>query len=550
MALRVVPLGGLGEIGMNSMLFDDGDSAILIDAGLMFPDDTMLGVDFVIPDFGVLREAAERLAGILLTHGHEDHIGAVAFLLKEYDIPVYGTALTLGLLAHRLEEYNPDGAAKLVTIERSGRFRLGGFDIESFPVCHSIPDGVGYILRCRDGVFVHSGDFKIDPRPPDGVPTAIARLARLASEEKITALFSDSTNVEREGHSPPEAFVEEALSEIFEGAPGRVIVAMFSSNIHRIQGVLAAAARNGRRVALCGRSMVRNVATALSLGCMRLPRPDILLPMEEVETAPDRSVVVLTTGSQGEPRSALTLMALREHKHIRVREGDTAVLSSKFIPGNERAIASVINHLFLAGAEVLHEKISEVHVSGHASREELKILIGTVKPEYFIPVHGDARFLFRHRSLAKEMGVPHPEVALNGEILEFAGGTMSRAGKLAVGRFFVDGKGVGDVESFVLKDRYQLSQVGMVMVVLALSSTTGEILYGPDIVTRGVLTENGSEASVEEAREVVAKTWEESGVEARKDPAEIQTDIRRALRRYFNKRLERKPVILPVVLEL
>jgi ribonuclease J len=550
MPLRVVPLGGLGEIGMNSMLFDDGESALLIDAGLMFPDDTMLGIDYVIPDFGVLREIADRLKGVLLTHGHEDHIGAVSFLLKEFDVPVHGTPLTLGLLRHRLEENGMDGAARLVAIGRSERFRLGNFDIEAFPACHSIPDGVGYILRCGEGVFVHTGDFKIDPRPPDGVPTAIARLSRLASEEKVTALFSDSTNVEREGYSLPEAFVGEALSEIFGEAKGRVLVAMFSSNIHRIQGVLSAAARHGRRVALCGRSMVRNVATALELGCMKLPRPDILLPLEESETLPGRSVVVLTTGSQGEPRSALTLMALGEHKHIRVREGDTAVLSSKFIPGNERAIASVINHLFLAGAEVLHEKISEVHVSGHASREELKIMIDKVRPKYFIPVHGDPRFLFRHRNLAREMGVPHPEVALNGDVLEFSGGEMARAGKLAVGRFFVDGRGMGDVESFVLKDRYQLSQVGLVMVVLALSSTTGEILYGPEILTRGVLTENGSEASVEEARGIVLETWEESGVEARKDPTEIQADIRKALRRYFNKRLERKPVILPVVLEL
>ncbi|OGP80440.1 MAG: ribonuclease J [Deltaproteobacteria bacterium RBG_16_64_85] len=550
MPLRVVPLGGLGEIGLNSMLFDDGESALLIDAGLMFPDDTMLGIDYVIPDFDVLREVAPRLKGLLLTHGHEDHIGAVSFLLKEFDVPVHGTPLTLGLLRHRLEEYDLDGAARLVTIGRSERFRLGSFDIEAFPVCHSIPDGVGYILRCGEGVFVHTGDFKIDPRPPDGVPTAVARLARLASEERVTALFSDSTNVEREGHSLPEAFVGEALSEIFGDAQGRVIVAMFSSNIHRIQGVLTAAARHGRRVALCGRSMVRNVATALDLGCMKLPRPDVLLPVEEAETLPDRSVVVLTTGSQGEPRSALTLMALGEHKHVRVREGDTAVLSSKFIPGNERAIASVINHLFLAGAEVLHERISEVHVSGHASREELKIMIGTVRPKIFIPIHGDPRFLFRHRNLAREMDVPHSEVALNGDILEFSGGELARAGKLAVGRFFVDGKGVGDVESFILKDRYQLSQVGMVMVVLVLSSTTGEILYGPDILTRGVVTENGSEASVEEARGIVLKTWEDSGVEARKDLTEIQTDIRKALRRYFNKRLERKPVILPVVLEL
>ena len=550
MPLRVVPLGGLGEIGLNSMLFDDGASALLVDAGLMFPDDTMLGIDFVIPDFGILRDTASPLSGLLLTHGHEDHIGGVAFLLKEFNVPVYGTPLTLGLLKHRLAEYGLDGSARLVEIGRTERFRLGGFDVEAFPVCHSIPDGVGYILRCGEGVFVHTGDFKIDPTPPDGVPTAIDRLARLASEETVTALFSDSTNVEQEGRSLSEKFVEEALSEIFDGAQGRVIVAMFSSNIHRIQGVLTAAARNRRRVALCGKSMVRNVATAIDLGYMNLPRPDILIPVEDAEAQPDRGVAVLTTGSQGEPRSALTLMALGEHKYIRIREGDTAVLSSKFIPGNERAIASVINHLFLAGAEVLHERISEVHVSGHGSREELKEMIMAVRPKHFVPIHGDPRFLFRHRNLAREMGVPHSTVAQNGDILEFSGGEISLQGKLSVGRFFVDGKGMGDIDSFVLKDRYKISQVGLVIVVLALSSATGEILYGPDIVTRGVVTEDGSEASVEEAREIVLSTWEAAGVEARKDLSEIQTDIRRALRRYFNKRLERKPMILPVVVEL
>jgi len=546
----VLPLGGLGEIGLNSMLFDDGESALLIDAGLMFPDDTMLGIDFVIPDYGVLRERAGRLAGLLLTHGHEDHIGAVSFLLKEHDIPVYGTRLTLGLLRRRLSEHGLDGVARLVEIGRTDRFQVGGFDVESFPVCHSIPDGVGYILRCAEGVFVHTGDFKIDRRPPDGVPTAIDRLARLGAEETVTALFCDSTNVEREGYSLPEAFVGEALSEVFEAAPGRVIVAMFSSNIHRIQAVLDTAARHGRRVALVGRSMVGNTATALELGCMKLPRPDILLPVEEADKFPPAQVAVLTTGSQGEPLSALTLMALGEHKYIKIREGDTAVLSSKFIPGNERAIANVINNLFLAGAEVLYEKISEVHVSGHASREELKIMIGTVRPEYFIPVHGEMRHLIRHGKLAREMGVPRVEVAGNGEILEFSGGRMTRAGRASVGRLFVDGKGVGDVEGLVLKDRYHLSQDGLVMVVLALSSGSGEILYGPDIVTRGVVTENGSEPIIEGARETVLKVWEEATPETRKDHAEIKTDIRKAMRRFFNKRLERKPVIIPVLLEL
>lgn len=549
MTLRVMPMGGLGEIGLNCLLFDDGASALLIDAGLMFPDDTMLGVDYVVPDFSALREAAPHLSGLLLTHGHEDHIGAVPFLLKEFDIPVYGTRLTLGLLRHRLAEQGVS-ADRLVPVSRDARFRLGGFDVEAFPVCHSIPDAVGYILRCAEGVFVHTGDFKIDPYPPDGVPTAIGRLRAVSEEEGVTALFSDSTNVERDGTSLPEKFVGEALSEIFDQAGGRVIVAMFSSNLHRIQEALLAAARCGRRVALCGKSMVRNVATAIDLGNLVLPSPGILVPVEDVPTLPDRSVAVLTTGSQGEPRSALSLMALGDHKHVKIRGGDTAVLSSKFIPGNERSIASVINRLFLAGADVLYEKISEVHVSGHGSREELKAMIAAVRPAHFIPVHGEPRLLIRHRKLGEETGVPSSQVILNGDVLEFSGGGMARAGRVEVGRLFVDGKGVGDVESLVLKDRYHLSQVGMVMVVVALSSTTGELLYGPDIVTRGVVTESGAEGLVDGAREEVLRTIEESGAGARTDSAEMQTGIRRALRRYFNKRLERKPVIVPVLLEM
>lgn len=550
MTMRVVPMGGLGEIGLNSMLFDDGDSALLVDAGLMFPDDTMLGIDYVVPDYTALREAAPHLSALLLTHGHEDHIGAVPFLLKEVNVPVYGTRLTLGLLRHRLAEHGLEGETRLFPIARDARFRLGGFEVEAFPVCHSIPDAVGYVLRCADGVFVHTGDFKIDPFPLDGVPTGLDRLRTVAREEGVTALFSDSTNVEHEGVSPPERFVGEALSEVFGHAPGRVIVAMFSSNIHRIQEAFRAAGRSGRRVALCGKSMVRNVATAIDLGYMTLPHPGILVPVEEAGELPDRTVAVLTTGSQGEPRSALTLMALGEHKHVRIREGDTAVLSSKFIPGNERAIASVINRLFLAGADVLYEKISEVHVSGHGSREELRAMIGAVRPRHFVPVHGEPRLLIRHRKLAEEEGVPVAEVALNGNVLEFRGGAMSRGGSMEVGRRFVDGKGVGDVESLVLKDRFHLSQVGMVMVVVALSSTTGELLYGPDIVTRGVVTESGDGILIEGAREEALRAIGEAGAGARTDPAEMQTDIRRALRRYFNKRLERKPMIVPVLLEL
>jgi len=549
MALRVVAMGGLGEIGMNSLLFDDGESALIVDAGLMFPDDTMLGVDYVVPDFSGLRDAGPRIAGLLLTHGHEDHIGAVPFLLKEHDLPVYGTRLTLGLLRHRLAEHGIDGA-RLHPIDRDARFRLGRFEVEAFPVCHSIPDAVGYVLRCAEGVFVHTGDFKIDPDPPDGVPTAIGRLREIAAREGVTALFSDSTNVEHDGTSLPEKFVGEALMEIFGQSSGRVIVAMFSSNLLRVQEALKAAGASGRRVALCGKSMVRNVATAIELGYLTLPRADILLPVEEVSSLPDHTVAVVTTGSQGEPRSALTLMALGEHKHVKIRPGDTAVLSSKFIPGNERAIASVINRLFLAGADVLYEKISEVHVSGHGSREELATMISAVRPAHFIPVHGEPRLLLRHRNLARDLGVRNAEMVLNGDVLEFSGGALSRGERMEVGHFFVDGKGMGDVESLVLKDRIHLSQVGMVVVVLALSSGTGEILYGPDIITRGVVTENGDEALVDGAREAVLRTVQDSGAAARTDLAEMQANIRQALRRFFNRRLERKPMIVPVLLEL
>jgi ribonuclease J len=538
MPLRIIPLGGLGEFGLNSLLFDDGESAVLVDAGLMFPDDTMLGIDFVIPDFGCLQDVSHRLRALLLTHGHEDHIGAVSFLLKDFDIPVYGTPLTLGLLRNRLEEHGLGDVARLETITRSSRFPIGDLDVETFPVCHSIPGGFGYILRCRDGVFVHTGDFKIDIRPLDGVKTAMDRLAEVAAREKVTALFSDSTNVEREGQSLPEAFVGEALSKIFGEAGGRVIVAMFSSNIHRIQEAINAAGRHNRKVALCGRSMIGNVETALELGYMNLPHPNILVPVEETETLPGREVVVLTTGSQGEPRSALTLMALGEHKYVRIREGDTAVLSSKFIPGNERTISNVINHLFLSGADVRYEKISDIHVSGHASREELRRMVRLLRPEYFIPVHGEPRHLIR------------PEFVRNGDVLEFSEGVMTRAGKAPVGRLFVDGKGVGEVEGMVLKDRHHLSNDGMVMVVLAISQATGEILYGPDIVTRGVVSENASDTIMEGARQTVHSAWEEAGIEARKDPAEIKTDIRKALRRFFHKRLDRKPMIIPVILEL
>ncbi|MCL2102835.1 MAG: ribonuclease J [Syntrophorhabdaceae bacterium] len=548
MTLRVLPMGGLGEVGMNSMLFDSGETAFLLDAGLMFPDDTMFGIDYVTPDFSLLHEAAPHLCALILTHGHEDHIGGVPFLLKEFDVPVYGTPLTLGLLRHRLMEHGLENT-RLMPISREARFRIGDFDIETFPVCHSIPDAIGCIFRCGEGTFVHTGDFKIDLYPLDGVRTGIERLQEVSGEDGVTALFSDSTNIEHDGRSLPEKIVGEAFSEIFAKA-GRVIVAMFSSNLYRVQEALSAANRSGRQVALSGKSMIRNVETAVDLGYLVLPRPDILISIDEAALLPDREVAIVTTGTQGELRSALSLMALGEHKYIKVRPGDTVVLSSRFIPGNERAITGMINRLFLAGADVLYEKISDIHVSGHGSREDLKEMIEAVRPVFFIPVHGEPRLLARHRNLALELGVPCAEMALNGDVLLFNDGKMKRADRMEVGRLFVDGKGVGDVESVVLKDRHHLSQVGLVVVVLALSSTTGEVLYGPEVVARGVLMGNGEGGLAEGARNEVLKVLEESRSLPRTDLAEMQAGIRSVLRRYFNKRLERKPMIVPVLMEL
>ena len=548
--LRAIPLGGLGEIGLNMMALEYGDTIIVIDCGLMFPEDYMLGIDIVIPDIGYLKRKRENVKAFVITHGHEDHVGAIPFVLREIDAPIYGTALTIGLIEEKLREFGLDKTASLETVRPRERISIGPFDIEFIRVCHSIVDGCGLAITTPVGVVVHTGDFKLDQTPVDGVVTDYARFSEYG-EKGVLALFSDSTNVEKEGYTLSEREIGQNLEDIFRKCAGRIIVAVFSSNIHRIQQVFDAADKFGRRVILNGKSMVANARIAGTLGYLKASS-GLMADLKELDSLPHQRVVLLTTGSQGEPMSALTRMAMDNHKQIKIVQGDTVILSSKFIPGHEKAITTMMNHLYRRGADVIYEKVSEVHVSGHASQEELKIMLNMVRPRYFIPVHGEYRHLVLHARLAEKVGIPVENiiVAEDGDVIEFGDRGAGKSGRVEVGKVLVDGKGVGDVGEMVLKDRMHLSQDGMVLAIVALNETTGEIIFGPDIVTRGFVFEEESSELLEEARAVVIETLNSINAEAKRESLEVKEEIRKALRRFFNKTLERRPVILPLIIEI
>jgi ribonuclease J len=548
--LKIVPLGGLGEIGLNMMLFEYGDDIIIVDCGLMFPEPYMLGIDLVVPDISYLKERADRVRGILLTHGHEDHIGALPYVLPEINPPIYGTALTLGFVKEKLKEFDLDEKVVLETVRPRQTVTLGAFSVEFIRVAHSIVDGCALAIRSPEGVVIHTGDFKIDQTPVDGELTDLATFARYG-EEGVLAFLADSTNVEREGYTLSERLVGDAFDEIFPKCGGRIIVAAFSSNIHRVQQVVNSAARAGRKVLLNGRSMVANVQIARQLGYLQIPE-GLLIDLKELPRLPKEEICMITTGSQGEPMSALTRIAMDDHKQIKLEEGDTVILSSRFIPGNEKTISDLINHLYRRGAEVFHEKVSEVHVSGHASQEELKLLHNLVRPRWFIPVHGEYRHLVRHARLAQELGVPKERciLAVNGDMVAFSGGEGCILGRVPVGRVFVDGKGVGDVGDVVLKDRQHLSQDGMVVVIIGINQVTGEIIYGPDIVSRGFVFEDESQEYLDEAKKIVLDTLALNSPEFLGDWNEVKQEVRTVLRRFFKKTIERRPVILPVILEM
>lgn len=550
-AVRLFALGGLGEIGMNLLVLECQQSLLLIDCGLMFPEAYMLGIDLVLPDISTLAGRQDDIRALVLTHGHEDHIGAIPFLIEQLGLPtIYGTPLTLGLLRNKLEEHELLGRVTLKEVRPRQSIDLAPFQVEFFRVAHSIVDGAGLAIRTPAGLIVHTGDFKIDTTPVDNQPTDLARLAAYG-EEGVLLLLADSTNVEKAGHTLSERVVGEAFAEIIPRCRGAVLVATFSSNIHRIQQVVEAALACGRKILVNGRSMVANIATARQLGYLYVP-DDALIELRQLRDLPREQLLIITTGSQGEPRSSLSRIAMDDHKQIQLTPGDTVILSSKFIPGNEKAISDVINHLYRRGAEVFYEKTSEVHVSGHASQEELKLLQALTRPKYFVPVHGEYRHLVKHAELARSMGVlpEHAVVLENGEPLVVSANGLRREPRRPTGRVFVDGKGVGDVGLMELRDRSHLANHGLVVCLLVLGQSDGRIVYGPELFTKGFVPEEESQEFLAKAATAVRAMLEEHSLETLGDWEELRIEVRKTLRRFFNRQVDRRPLILPVILEL
>jgi ribonuclease J len=523
---------------------------VMVDAGLMFPEDHMLGIDMVIPDFSYLYERRDKARALILTHGHEDHLGAVPFLLKELSLPVYGTPLTLALLKEKLREHNLLDQADLREIRPGQTVALSPFSFEFIAVSHSIVDGVGFAVQTPQGVLVHSGDFKVDQTPVVGAATDLNRFAAFG-EAGVLALLSDSTNAERPGYTLSERQIGNTLGELIREAPGRVIVAVFASHLQRLQQIVSLAAKYGRRVLFNGKSMVVNTRIAKELGYLTV-EPDLEITVGDLERLPPEQTIIVTTGSQGEPLSALARIALEAHKHVHIQKGDLVILSSKFIPGNERAITTVINNLCRLGAEVVYEQVADIHVSGHACQEELKLLLNLTRPRYFIPIHGEMRHLIGHAKLARSLGLPETQILLatDGDQVRFDADGGRIQGKVEVGRVFVDGKGVGDVSRIVLRDRRHLASDGLVIATLAVDPVARKMLTEPDLVTRGFVLEEEQEPLLAQARKIFEDIVARALAEPTQDWLEIQAQVGKALRKLFFKALERRPMILPLILTL
>ncbi len=547
--LSVIPLGGVEEIGMNMTVLEYGDDMVIIDSGLMFPQEDMPGIDFVIPDFTYVLENREKLRGIVISHGHEDHTGALPFLLKELNVPVFGTPLTVGLIREKLREHSLEHV-ELNSVMPREKVTLGVFEIEFIRVTHSIVDGVGFGIKTPVGLVVHTGDFKLDPTPVDGQLMDFHRFSEYG-ERGTVLLLSDSTNAEKGGFTFSEKEVRRAFEDIFADAKGRIIVATFASNIHRIQQVIDVAAMFGRKVILSGKSIVSNARIALDLGYLRIPK-DIWLRLEDLKDLRDEEVVIITTGSQGEPMSVLSRIAMAEHKTISIKEGDVVILSAKIIPGNEQSIGRIINHLFRRGANVIYEKVSEIHVSGHASKEELKLMLNLVRPRYFVPVHGEHRHKVYHARLAEKTVVPKSNIFLldNGDVLEISEEGAAKTGKITSGRVYVDGKGVGDVRDMVLRDRRRLAHDGIVLILIGIEKLTGAIVSGPDIVSRGFVFEDASQEIINDVKELVYISIKELDSEIIADKTLVQAKIRSVLKKYLRNTMDRKPMIMPIIFEV
>jgi len=548
--IALIPLGGMGEIGKNMMAVRFGDKILVIDCGLMFPEEEMLGIDVVIPDITYLLENRDQVLGIVLTHGHEDHIGALPYVLRQMNVPVYGTRLTLGLLGGKLKEQGIEKGVELRTVKPRDTVQIGPFKVEFIRVSHSIPDAVALAIHTPIGTIVHTGDFKVDHSPVDGEVLDFYKFSQLG-EKGVLVLMSDSTNVERPGYTFSEKSVGNVLDETFRQASERIILATFASNVHRLQQAITMAHRYDRKVAIVGRSMVNVVSIAHELGYLNIPE-GTLVEVEEAARLPKNKVLYISTGSQGEPMSALTRMAYGDHRQVEIIPGDTIIISASPIPGNEKLVGRVIDHLFKHGANVVYESVSGVHVSGHPSQEELKLMINLTRPKFFVPIHGEQRMLIKHSRLAKEMGVPqnHIFVCENGQVLEFSKRSGRMAGRVIAGRVLVDGLGVGDVGNIVLRDRKQLSQDGILIVVISISKEHGQIIAGPDIVSRGFVYVRESEQLMEEVREKVKTTLDKCTDKGITEWSNIKSQVRDSLGKFLYEKTRRRPMILPIIMDI
>ena len=547
--LQIIPLGGLGEIGKNLTVVRCGDEIIVIDCGLMFPDDEMLGIDLVIPDITYLLENIDLVKAIVLTHGHEDHIGALPYVLRNLNVPVYGTKLTLGILEGRLRENNVDSSS-LVPVKPGDLIHIGCFKVGFVNVSHSIADAVALYIKTPLGTIVHTGDFKLDQTPVDGKVTDFHKFAELG-DQGVLVMLADSTNAERPGHTLSEKTVGVAFDEAFRNIKDRIIIATFSSNVHRIQQVIDTAHKYNRKVAVLGRSMVNVSNISAELGYLNIPDV-VLIDIDEINNYPPSNIVIITTGSQGEPMSALTRMSTSDHRKVGIVPGDTVIISATPIPGNEKLVSRTIDNLLKQGANVIYEKTSGIHVSGHASQEELKLIHNLVRPKFFIPVHGEYRHLRKHAMLAQDLGMPKENVfvAENGNIIEFTKEKGGIVGKVPSGIVLVDGLGVGDVGNIVLRDRRQLSQDGILIIVVTMDKEMGAVVAGPDIVSRGFVYVRESEELMEEAKEKVKMALEKCEDNNITEWAVIKSNVRDALGRYLYERTRRRPMILPIIMEI
>ena len=547
--LQIIPLGGLGEIGKNMTVIRYGDDIIVIDSGLMFPEDDMLGIDLVIPDISYLIDNRDLVKAIVLTHGHEDHIGALPYVLKQLDVPVYGTKLTLGILNGKLKEHNVP-TTNLIPVQAGDEVPIGIFSVGFIHVSHSIADSVALSVKTPIGTIVHTGDFKFDQTPVDGKVTDFHRFAELG-DQGVLVLLADSTNAEHAGYTMSEKSVGVTFDEAFGNARGRIIIASFSSNIHRVQQAIDTACKYKRKVAVLGRSMINVVTIASELGYLTIPE-GVLIDIDELKNYTPAGTVIITTGSQGEPMSALTRMAMSDHRKVDITPNDTIIISATPIPGNEKLVSRTIDYLLRQGAEVIYEKASGIHVSGHASQEELKLMHNLIRPKFFIPVHGEFRHLVKHSKIAQELGMKkdHIFIAENGHIIEFTSEKGAIAGKVTAGIILVDGLGVGDVGNIVLRDRRQLSQEGILIVVMTMEKQSGAVLAGPDIVSRGFVYVRESEQLMDEAKNKVRQTLEKCELNNITEWATIKSSVRDTLGKYLYEKTRRRPMILPIIMEV